>query len=198
MIRSRGSKKTRNSSMRADVTEALTRALFDEWAARGLSALSLEAVARRAGVGKAALYRRWSCKLDMVKDRLYTVGLTITEVEDQGSLHGDVLAFLFVVRRLFRHPLLKRIVADIHAEQTRNPEVREMLESFQLERRKRMDCVLSRAIERGELRTNPNLELMKDILASPLYWREIVLQKRINKADVHNLADALCAALKAL
>lgn len=89
-------------------------------------------------------------------------------------------------------------MADIHAEQTRNPDVKRMLEAFQLERRKRMEIVLIRAIQRGELREGANLELMKDILISPLYWREIVLQKRVHKADLYSLTDALCAALKAL
>ncbi len=192
------SKKGRHSSMKVEVTDALTRALFEEWAVRGLSALSLEAVARRAGVGKAALYRRWSSKLDMVENRLYAVGLTITEIDDHGSLYEDIVALLLVVRRLLRHPLLRRIVADIHAEQTRNPAVRKILEAFQLERRNRMEIVLIRAIQRGELREESNLELMKDILISPLYWREIVLQKRLHRADLYSLADALCVALKVL
>ncbi len=191
-------KRVRQSSMREEVTNALTRALFEEWAEKGLSALSLEAVARRAGAGKAALYRRWSSKLDMVEDRLYAVGLTITEIDDHGSLYNDIVALLLLVRRLLRHPLLRRIVADIHAEQTRSPVIRQMLEAFQSERRKRMNIVLTRAIERGELKKDSNLELMKDIVISSLYWREIVLQKGIKKAEIHQLAEAVCAALKAL
>jgi AcrR family transcriptional regulator len=45
--------------MRPSVTEALTKALFEEWARTGYGALSLETVAKRARVGKAALYGRW-------------------------------------------------------------------------------------------------------------------------------------------
>ncbi|RYZ59046.1 MAG: TetR/AcrR family transcriptional regulator, partial [Proteobacteria bacterium] len=49
--------------MQPAVTDALTRELFGEWAERGYAAISLERVALRAGVGKAALYRRWPSKL---------------------------------------------------------------------------------------------------------------------------------------
>jgi AcrR family transcriptional regulator len=81
--------------MRTDVTEALTRAFFNDWASAGYSGLSLERVARSAGVGKAALYRRWPDKAAMASDLLSRVGLTITDVEEQGSLEGDLKAALF-------------------------------------------------------------------------------------------------------
>ncbi|WP_439570025.1 TetR family transcriptional regulator [Roseovarius mucosus] len=44
---------------RADLTDALYRAFFEEWAERGFAAISLERVAARAGAGKAAIYRRF-------------------------------------------------------------------------------------------------------------------------------------------
>ncbi|THD53513.1 helix-turn-helix domain-containing protein, partial [Phenylobacterium sp.] len=47
---------------RPQITDALARRFFEEWARVGYSALSLDAVARKAGVGKAALYRRWRSK----------------------------------------------------------------------------------------------------------------------------------------
>ena len=50
---------------RPQITDALTRTFFEEWSRVGYSALSLDAVARKAGVGKAALYRRWRSKADM-------------------------------------------------------------------------------------------------------------------------------------
>ena len=51
--------------MRVGVTEALTRSFFQEWARVGYSGVSLERVAGSAGVGKAALYRRWPEKAAM-------------------------------------------------------------------------------------------------------------------------------------
>jgi AcrR family transcriptional regulator len=67
--------------MRADVTNALTRSFFEEWARTGYAGLSLERVARTAGVGKAALYRRWPDKVSMASDLLSHVGLTMTDVD---------------------------------------------------------------------------------------------------------------------
>ena len=47
---------------RAELTEALYRAFFEEWAENGFAALSLERVAGRARAGKAAIYRRFSSR----------------------------------------------------------------------------------------------------------------------------------------
>ena len=109
--------------MQPAVTQALTRALFVEWARVGYGTLRLEAVARRAGVGKAALYRRWPSKLAMVCDCLEQLDLSLSAIPDTGSLLGDVRGLLSSLRRLLRHGLVRRILPDLHAEMGRSPEL---------------------------------------------------------------------------
>ena len=107
--------------MQSDVTVALTRAFFKEWARVGYAALSLERVAKNAGAGKAALYRRWSSKVAMASDLLSKVGLTLFELPDTGSLEADLLAFLFSLRRVLRHRIIQRVTLDLLAEIGREP-----------------------------------------------------------------------------
>ena len=178
------------------VTEALTRALFIKWAESGYAALSLEAVAKLAGVGKAALYRRWPSKLAMVLDRLDAVGLRLTDASDQGSLVGDVRALLLAIRRLLRHPLVRRIVADLHSELVRTAELREAVRSFQVSRRELADAILKRAIARGELPADLDFELAKDMLVAPLYWRMVVLGRPATRHYIDALAVSTIAALR--
>jgi AcrR family transcriptional regulator len=105
--------------MQGDVTDALTRAFFDEWARVGYAALSLERVAKNAGAGKAALYRRWSSKVAMASDLLSRLGLTLFELPDTGSLEADLLAFLLSLRRVLRHRLIQRVTLDLFAGPSR-------------------------------------------------------------------------------
>ena len=182
--------------MRPAVTDALTRALFSEWAAVGYGTLSLERVARRAGVGKAALYRRWPSKASMVADGLSRVGLAITDVDNQGSLEGDIGALLFALRRVLRHPLVRRILPDLHAEIGRSPDLRAAIRPFQAERRARATEVINRAIVRGELSSKVDPELANDLLGAPLYWRLIVIGGVVDRSYIHRLATALTAALQ--
>lgn len=157
------------------VTSALTLALFVEWARHGYGALSMEAVARRAGVGKAALYRRWPSKQAMVIDRLEQADLAIAEVPDTGSLESDLRLLLGALFRVLRRPLVRRILPDLHAEMLRSPKLAAAIRTrLQVTRRARGALIVQRAIERGELPSGADAELFSDAAGSLLYWRLII------------------------
>ena len=137
--------------MQTDVTEALNLAFFEEWARVGYAALSLERVAKNAGAGKAALYRRWSSKVAMATDLLSKVGLTLFELPDTGSLETDLLAFLVSLRRVLRHRIVQRVVLDLQAEVGREPALLAAVRPFQEARRKRVMTLIDRAVGRGEV-----------------------------------------------
>lgn len=181
---------------RPEVTEALRRALFQDWAAHGYRALSLERVAARAGVGKAALYRRWPSKAAMAADALDAIGVAITEVPDTGSLEGDVLALLRSFRRVLRHPLVRRIVPDIQAERGRSGELEAVLAPFTATRRARGITLIERAVSRGELRPAIDIELALDLLAAPIYWRMIIVRGAADAGYLDRSTNALMAALR--
>ncbi|MBN9417128.1 hypothetical protein ABS71_15155 [bacterium SCN 62-11] len=170
------------------VTAALTVALFAEWARHGYGALSLEAVARRAGVGKAALYRRWGSKMAMVIDRLEQADLAIAEVPDTGSLGGDLRTLLEHLSRLLRRPLVRRILPDLHAEMLRSPELAEAIRGrLQVTRRARAAVLLARAVERGELDAEADVELFSDAAGGLLYWRVVVTDGSLDGAYLDEL-----------
>ena len=181
---------------RQDVTDALIQAFFEEWAQTGYGALSLERVAKRAGVGKAALYRRWSSKYAMAVDLVKEVGLKITPIPDRGSLEEDLLQLLFSLRRTLRQKLIRRILPDLHAEMARNSELSgEIRATLQYERRERAKIIIDRAVARGELPKNADYELANDSLASVLYWRIIVTGGNVGRGEVQKIARFIAAGL---
>lgn len=184
--------------MQPAVTESLTRELFVEWAERGYAAISLERVAQRAGVGKAALYRRWPSKLAMVVDRLEAVGIAPEPLPDTGALATDLRAMLAQLRRLLRHPLVGRILPDLHAEMPRNPELAARVRGrLQVERRRRGGELFARAVARGELPPDIDVELLADAVAAMLYWRLIVTRGRADDDYLAGLTEFVLAAVGA-
>lgn len=183
--------------MRTSVTDALTRAFFEEWAQTGYRALSLERVAKRAGVGKAALYRRWSSKRDMAVELLQATGLKLTAIPDTGNLTDDIRQILLSLRRTFRHPIIRRILPDLHAEMARTSELSaEIRSTLQYERRERAKLIVDRAIARGELPIDTDHEMANDVFASILYWRMIVTGGRVDRAQIDKMVDFIVAGLK--
>jgi AcrR family transcriptional regulator len=183
--------------MQSDVTDALTSAFFEEWARVGFAALSLERVAKNAGAGKAALYRRWSSKVAMASDLLSKVGLTLFELPDTGSLEADLLAFLLSLRRVLRHRIIQRVTLDLLAEIAREPALERAIRPFQEARRKRVKTVIDRAIARGELPMTIDRETAADFMVSALYWRLVVTGGRSDRRHLETLARMTAAAISA-
>jgi len=182
--------------LRDDITEALRDAVFEELAASGYGRLSIEAVARRAGVGKAAVYRRWKSKPAMVIDTVSEFVSLGAVMPDTGSLFGDLRLFAGMVTRALRSPLASQIIPDLLAAAARNPDIGELLEhalrGAQLESIAR---VIARAVERGELPGQIDPDLALDLIAGPLYWHLAVVRAPLPRGFLDRLTSATVAAL---
>ncbi|MFE4357974.1 TetR-like C-terminal domain-containing protein [Kitasatospora sp. NPDC056800] len=180
------------------VTEAIAAAFFEELAAVGYARLSLETVAKRAGAGKAAIYRRWPSKLDMTVALIRAVAVDASEIKDTGTLRGDVLAFLTATADALRHPLPAKIIPDLLAEAVRTPELAQvLLTAVRDPRRSKATDLLERAVDRGELPADLDRELALDLLAGPLYWRLAVVHTTTAPDYLDRLTDKLLAAIAA-
>ncbi|MER7836667.1 TetR/AcrR family transcriptional regulator [Streptomyces sp. NPDC096040] len=186
--------------LREDVTEAIRAAVFEELAAVGYARMSIEGIARRAGVGKTAVYRRWRSKLHLVLDVVSALAVLGLPVPDTGSLEGDLRLLYEVTSRALRHPVASQIIPDLQAEAARNPEI---AEAMQKTLREGQDGVASKIIEaaqrRGELAANLDDDLAMDLISGPLYWRSVVIRTpKLPKGYLAALARGTAEALKAL
>jgi AcrR family transcriptional regulator len=180
------------------VTEAIEAAFFEELAAVGYSRLSVEAVAKRAGAGKAAVYRRWPSKQAMAVALVSKVAVAATGSPDTGSLRGDVTELLREFMAALDHPMTSRIVPDLFAEAARNEELGQaLLASVHDPRRENAARLLRRAIERGELPADTDIELDLDFLASPVYWRLAVSRTPVPEDYLERLVTKIISALAA-
>ncbi|MEU6240514.1 TetR/AcrR family transcriptional regulator [Streptomyces sp. NPDC047024] len=186
--------------LREDVTEAIRAAVFEELAAVGYARMSIEGIARRAGVGKTAVYRRWRSKLHLVLDVVSAMAVLGLPAPDTGSLEGDLRLLYEVTSRALRHPVVSQIIPDLQAEAARNPE---MAEAFQKALRDSQESVASRILEaaeaRGEAGPGIDPDLALDLISGPLYWRAVVIRTpKLPKDYLASLARATAGALKAL
>jgi len=170
--------------LRDTVTNAIHRALFEEWAETGYSALRMEKIAARAGVGKAALYRRCKSKLELVVEAVRAMATTITPIPDSGSFDEDVARLIRRLAATLRHPLVRRILPDLHAELARSGELKDLLERVTHDRRTQAMIMIDRAVARGELPEATDRRTILDLLIAPLYWRLIVQRQRATPADL--------------
>lgn len=184
--------------LREDVTEAIRAAVFAELAAVGYGRMSMEGIARRAGVGKAAVYRRWRSKLPLVLDMVSDFAAQGLPVPDTGTLYGDVHALLDVSARALRHPVAAQIIPDLLAEAARSPELAAALRTALRDAQGGIaTAVIRQAAARGELPATTDAELALDLIAGPLYWRLAVMRGTYSRGRLDALTSAVVAALQA-
>jgi AcrR family transcriptional regulator len=182
--------------LQSEVTDAIQTAFFEELAEVGYGRLSIDAVAKRAGVGKAAIYRRWRSKLDMTVALTSEVAVAAIDVPDTGSLRGDIRQYLDNACEAIAHPLARHIIPDLLAEATRNPALADALvPTLRTPRRAKAALLFQRAMKRGELAADSDLEMCMDFLAGPLYWRLAVVHTQTGEDYLDRLTDRILAAL---
>ncbi|BBY15669.1 TetR/AcrR family transcriptional regulator [Mycolicibacterium litorale] len=178
----------------ARVTEAILDAVLAELADRGFGGLTMDAVARRAGVGKSALYRRWPSKVEMTADLMRALSVTEEPAPDTGSFAGDVRALLEDVLAWLTDERVRRVYPDLLAEAQRHPALGEAMTTYVARpRRARATAVLERAAERGELGIGADQEVIVDALGALVFWRLIALSQPVTAQHLDRVTAAVCA-----
>jgi AcrR family transcriptional regulator len=135
-------------------------------AEQGYDRLSMDDIASRAGVGKAAIYRRWPSKAVVVADAIAHWRRQFGPVEppDTGSLHGDVEALVAAVPDLNDAELSTvQVIVGVATAAMSNPVLAAALDDLVLAIPRRViRAVLDRAVARGEIPSGRDLSLIPD------------------------------------
>jgi AcrR family transcriptional regulator len=133
--------------------------------------VSMEAIAARAGVAKATVYRRWSSKAALVVDAFFNEMSPQFPFPDTGSVVEDFRQQMRSVARVLSSKW-GRIYATLIGRGLHDTELAEALRARWLEmRRSEARMVLRRGMERGELRSDVNLDVILDALYGPIFYR---------------------------
>ena len=153
--------------------QAILQAAFELLGERGLAATSMDAVAERAGVSKATIYRWWDSKELLALDALYAAWDTAGPVtRETGTLRAEMLALVRPWVRLVAAGPSARILTALLAEAQNDPEFGTAYRAHFVEpRRDQARAVFSRAIARGEIPDGVDVEVAIDLLWGPLYHR---------------------------
>ena len=187
--------------LRQEVTSSILEAALAELTDHGYGRMSMDAVARRAGVGKAAIYRRWPSKEPLVLDVLTGLADQAVPLPDTGTLRDDVTGFVRHTSALRADPRAMRVLTDMTAEATRNPRLAEAVHATaEQPRRAAATALLRRAVDRGELPADLDLDLATDCLIGLAYLRPRTPwqpAEPLDAAVVERLVKVILAALAA-
>jgi AcrR family transcriptional regulator len=170
------------------------RELLDE---RGLRAMTIEAIAERAGTSKVTIYRWWSHKAGIVLDAILEditprAPRRVSESPLQ-ALHDEMM---LLCRFLQGH--VGRSLIGVVAEGVLDPEIGEAYREHWIKpRRERARGLITRAIEAGELAPDVDVEVVIDALFGPLYYRFLVKHAPLTTAYAESVYQAVVGGVGA-
>jgi AcrR family transcriptional regulator len=137
----------------------------------GVSDLSIEAIAARAGVGKTTIYRRWSNKEDLVVDALATLKAPLPDIAGM-SVRESLVRYLQLIHSESGHPRTRCIMNVAMNESERHPHLMERFRQIAIEpRRVAMRALLQRGVDEGELRPDVDVDVaMAAVTGTMLYY----------------------------
>ena len=163
----------------------------------GFAAVTVEAIAERAGVSKATVYRWWPNRAAVVMDGFLSTVSSEVPFPHTGHAREDIRIHMRRLAEAFSGKM-GRTVAALIAEGQTDPELAEALRSRWLSvRRAEAREILELGIERGELRDDIDLEVAVDVLYGPIYYRMLVGHAPLEGDFADALADHIFSGLAA-
>lgn len=189
----RGPTVGRGSRMRAAVLAATVIELTET----GYAALTVDAVAQRAGVHKTTIYRNWKTSDALVADALACHFATDIPIPDTGSAESDLRALARSLVATMTTRAGRALLTTVLSDAVRMPQLAEMKRALFEDRFRRAEPVVARAVERGELpaETDP-AELLKALVA-PIYFRLVFTGEPVDETTADRAVDVALAAAHA-
>jgi len=170
---------------------ALLKATLAVLAESGYGGLTTAAVAARAGVSTATLYRRWSSKEELVLAAAADFTEDLERRPDTGTLEGDL-------RALLRDKATGltgengRLLRALIGEATHNvPLAEAVTAAFMKPVRERVEEIVRRAVDRGEIAPVQDADLVADFVIGPMVSRLLLTARPTEARDAEGAADRL-------
>jgi AcrR family transcriptional regulator len=175
----------------ARVREAVLNAAFVELDEHGYADFSIEAVARRSGVHKTTIYRRWPTREALLVYALDTRSDRDSPIPNTGSVRSELRQFGEMVLGKLTSPNGSAVLKSLVIAVDESPDVIEKVRGFWRDRLDAGTAVLSRGIQRGELPPNTDADQLIEAFLAPIYFRVLFPHAPVTADFLDHLIELL-------
>jgi AcrR family transcriptional regulator len=181
----------RDPSRDGVIRAAILRLLADV----GYGALTMDAVASEAGVGKATIYRRWRTKQDLVVDTISELNRAEAAPADTGSLEGDLCAMMHSLVSVITGPT-GAATLSLLSTVPHQPALAQAFQSGPLAVwRQSFEEIWTRAEQRGEIRKGAGTSVIAETASALLVQRWLLTGRPVDDAYAEEVLDSVVLPL---
>ncbi len=179
------------------IDDAVLRATVELLGTSGYADLSVDAIARRAGTSKPAIYRRWPSKAHLVHEAVFPMG-EATELPDTGSLSGDVREMVRRSAGVLTTPAARAAMPGLLAEMATDPTLHaKLLDRFGDVTARGMTQRLEDAASRGEVRPDVTAADLVEAIAGMTLMAIITRNQALDSVWVERTAALITKGISA-
>lgn len=176
---------------------AINAAALELLADEGFERFSMEAVAARAGVSKATVYRRFCGRDELLEHAMTQLDADIPKVPELGDFWENLTELLDGIQESSPGSLKSRIMIRVLSEGERHPQLQAMVtERVIRPRQARVRMILNRGIQSGKLRPGLDIEATIALLIGPMVWLKMLrLTPESGGASTETIVEVLRTGL---
>lgn len=179
------------------IDDSVLRATVELLGASGYADLSVDAIAKRAGTSKPAIYRRWPSKAHLVHEAVFPIS-EATELPDTGSLTGDVREMVRRSTAVLTTPAARAAMPGLLAEMATDPTLHaKLLERFGDVTGRGITDRLDNAVSRGEVRPDVTAAELVEAIAGMALMAIITRNHALDDDWVHRTATLITRGISA-
>ena len=179
------------------IDNSVLRATVELLGKSGYADLSVDAIAKRAGTSKPAIYRRWPSKAHLVHEAVFPIS-EATELPDTGSLAGDVREMVRRSTGVLTTPAARAAMPGLLAEMATDPTLHtKLLERFGDVTSRGMSDRLEAAVARGEARPDVTAADLVEAIAGIALMAIITRNQALDEAWVERTATLITKGISA-
>jgi AcrR family transcriptional regulator len=157
----------------------------------------MEHVAARAGVGKAAIYRRWGSKQALAQEILVELAAPHIAVAETGDTRGELLAAVVNPMRAVTDTPFGPVIRSVMSQIATDPKLGDPFRATVVQaRRAEVARVIERGIARGDLRPDADPTIATELLVGPVYFR-VMFGGELTLEFANRVVDAVLSGFAA-
>ena len=170
--------------------QAVLDATADLVADVGVERTTIDEIASRSGVAKTTIYRHFSSKQALVVEAVHAC-THIPVVTDSGSLRDDLISCFSGTTKASYDGRLGDMMLSLMDAAQRDPELGRLVRAQTDQRRRFATEVIERAVSRGDLPADVDVDLLVTLVAGPLVYTKLVRRQRVTDELVAAVVDSV-------
>jgi AcrR family transcriptional regulator len=161
----------------------------------GVERTTIDEIASRSGVAKTTIYRHFPSKQVLVVEAVHAC-THIPAVTDTGSLRDDLISCFSGMTKASYEGRLGDMMLSLMDAAQRDPELGRLVRAQAEQRRRFATSVIERAVSRGELAEDIDVDLLVTLLSGPLVYTKLVRRQRVTEELVASVVDSVLASYR--